>query len=60
LSLKTQIPSTKLQKNPLAIARHERAGLKFQYPITKTFKNEILVGVSNFEHWDLIFVISLS
>ncbi len=34
LCLKMQIPSTKLQINPPAIARHERAGLKFQYSTT--------------------------
>jgi len=38
---------------PPAIARHERAGLKFQYPMNKTFLDETLFGVSNFGHWDL-------
>jgi len=54
LCLKLQIPSTKLQIN-----------YKFQYPMTKTFKDETLFGFSNFGHWDLFdicdltFVISL-
>jgi len=46
LWLKSQITSTKLQTNPPAIARHERAGLKFQYPMTKTFKDETLFEYS--------------
>ena len=37
--LKLQIPSTKLQKN-----------LKFQHPMTKTFKDKVLFGFSNFGH----------
>jgi hypothetical protein len=71
LCLKSQIPSTppkerragKLQINPPAIARHDRAGLKFQYSMTKTFQDETLFGIWNFGHWklfdicDLIFVI---
>jgi len=63
LYIKIQIPSTppkswragKLQINPPAIARHERAGLKFQYPMTETLKYEALFDFSNFGHWDLIF-----
>jgi len=42
LRLKGQIPSTKLQIN-----------LKFQYPMTETFKYEALFGFSDFGHWDL-------
>jgi len=36
---KTQIPSTKLQTN-----------YKFQYPMTKTYKDETLFGFLNFGH----------
>jgi len=71
LCLKSQIPSTppkerragKFQINPPAIARHERAGLKFQYSMTKIFQDETVFAISNFGHWklfdisDLIFVI---
>jgi hypothetical protein len=42
LSLKIQIPSTKLQIN-----------LKLQYSMTKTFQGKTLFGYSNFGHWDL-------
>jgi hypothetical protein len=53
LCLKSQIPSTKLQINPPAITRHERAGIKFQYSMTKTFHEETLFEFSNFGHWTL-------
>jgi hypothetical protein len=55
LFLKTQISSTKLQTN-----------LKFEYPMTKTFKDGTLFRFLNFGHWDLfdiwdlIFEISIS
>jgi len=53
LCRKAQITSTKLQINPPAIARHERAGLKFQYSMTQTFQDETLSGFSNLGHWTL-------
>ena len=63
--LKSQIPSTKLQINPPAIARHEQAGLKFQIP--NRFKAIVfLFEILNFGHcdlfvfWDLLFGISIS
>jgi len=40
--LKSQIPSTKIQINH-----------KLQYSMTKTFQDETLFGISNFDHWKL-------
>jgi hypothetical protein len=54
LCINIQIPSTKIQIN-----------LKFQYPMTKTFKDKPF-RFSNFGHcdlfdiWDLVFEISIS
>jgi len=39
---KSQVPSIKLQTS-----------LKFQYSMTKTFRDETLFGFLNFGHWEL-------
>jgi len=65
-SFVSKITNSKRQINPPAIARHERAGLKFQYSMTKTFNDKTSFGFSNFgywnlfDNWDLIFGISIS
>jgi len=62
LWLKSQITNTKLQTNPPAIARHERAGLKFQILNRFRAKRGRLRIVSDcffvwdFEFWLLLFV----
>jgi len=54
-SFVSKITNSKHQitNKPACHTRHERAGHKLQYSMTKTFQDETLFGFSNFGHWTL-------